>query len=60
MQWMYVEMQKMKTEMKKLQGKSSSGENHPLENQNSSFGDNQRSFQGRQQRSIAEESKQPV
>jgi len=44
MQWMYVEMQMMKAEMKKVLNKESSsgGEQNQFENQNnSSFGDNQ-------------------
>lgn len=52
---MYVEMQMMKAEMKKLLKKdSSSGEHNPLEVQNSSFGENQLSFQ---RRPVIEESK---
>ena len=45
---MYVEMQMMKQEMKKLSNakkdSSSGGDQNPFENQNSSFGENQTSF----------------
>ena len=59
MQWMYVEMQKMKTEMKKLlkgdnDAANESKNNHPFDNPNSSFGDNQGSFSRHR---IVEESK---
>ena len=44
MQWMYVEMQMMKAELKKLNNADAPAKSRPLENVNSSFGDNQASF----------------